>query len=95
LQPALHQQVTTPSPAKTTGAGAPTPTVAPRRRKPQRRRYILIGIGALILLCIVGAYLIQGLLDGEFVDFSHHARLTEDETTSENLRQNPNYSNPV
>jgi len=47
------------------------------------------------LLCIVGAYLIQGLLDGEFVDFSHHARLTEDETTSENLRQNPNYSNPV
>ena len=28
------------------------------------------------LLCIVGAYLAQGLLDGEFVDFSHHARLS-------------------
>src|SRR5205823_3459982 len=52
---ALHQQVTTPSPAKTTGAGAPTPTAAPRRRKSRRRRYILIGIGALILLWIVGA----------------------------------------
>src|SRR5947208_5214194 len=51
----MHQQVTSPPPAKTTGAGAPTPTAAPRRRKSRRRRYILIGIGALILLWIVGA----------------------------------------
>ena len=28
------------------------------------------------LVCIVGAYLVQGLLDGEFVDFSHHTRLS-------------------
>src|SRR5436309_422140 len=55
LQPALHHQVTSPPPAKTIGAGAPTPTAAPRRRKSRRRRYILIGIGALILLWIVGA----------------------------------------
>jgi HlyD family secretion protein len=55
LQPALHQQVTIPSHPKTTGAGAPTPTVAPRRRKSRRRRYILIGIGALILLLVVAA----------------------------------------
>src|SRR5947199_3112572 len=51
----MHQQVTSPPPARTTGAGAPTPTAAPRRRKSRRRRYILIGIGALILLWIVGA----------------------------------------
>src|SRR5436853_7607736 len=51
----MHQQVTSPPPARTTGAGAPTPTAAPRRRKSRRRRYIFIGIGALILLCIVAA----------------------------------------
>ena len=28
------------------------------------------------LLCIVAAYLVQGLLDGKFVDFSHYARLS-------------------
>src|SRR5213082_300879 len=55
LQPALHHQVTSPSPAKTIGAGTPTPTGSPRRRKSRRRRYILIGIGTLILLSIVGA----------------------------------------
>src|SRR5881275_443355 len=55
LQPALHHQVTSPPPAKTIGAGTPTPTGSPRRRKSRRRRYILIGIGALILLSIVGA----------------------------------------
>jgi hypothetical protein len=33
------------------------------------------------LLCIVGAYLVQGLLNGEFVDFSHYIPLSEDETT--------------
>src|SRR5437868_6469874 len=56
LQPAMHQQVTSPPAAKTTDAVAPAPAVAPpRRRKSRRRRYILIGIGALILLSIVGA----------------------------------------
>src|SRR5258708_39957734 len=56
LQPAMHQQVTSPPAAKTTDAVAPAPAVAaPRRRKSRRRRYILIGIGALILLWIVGA----------------------------------------
>src|SRR5438552_19010338 len=56
LQPAMHQQVTSPPAAKTTEAVAPAPAVAaPRRRKSRRRRYILIGIGALILLSIVGA----------------------------------------
>ena len=59
MQPAMHQQVTSPSPAKPTGAGAPTPAVSPRRRKSRRRRYILIGIGALILLGIVGAVIIS------------------------------------
>jgi hypothetical protein len=28
------------------------------------------------LLCVVSAYLIQGLLDGEFVDYGHHTRLS-------------------
>src|SRR6266513_1495697 len=55
----MHQQVTSPSPAKPTGAGAPTPAVSPRRRKSRRRRYILIGIGALILLGIVGAVIVS------------------------------------
>jgi hypothetical protein len=44
------------------------------------------------LLCIVGADLVQGLLNGEFVDFSHCICLSEDETTPY-LRQNLNYSN--
>src|SRR6266850_2514873 len=58
LQPAMHQQVTSPPAAKTTEAVAPAPAVAaPRRRKSRRGRYILIGIGALILLSIVGAVL--------------------------------------
>src|SRR5438445_1821262 len=52
----MHQQLTSPPAAKTAEAGAPAPTVAsPRRRKSRRRRYILIGIGALLLLGIVGA----------------------------------------
>src|SRR5213082_1217334 len=55
LQPALHHQVTSPSPAKTIGAGTPTPTGSPRRRKSRRRRYIIFGIGTLILLWVVGA----------------------------------------
>src|SRR6188472_989666 len=56
LQPAMHQQITSPPAAKTTDAVAPAPAVAaPRRRKSRRRRYIVIGIGALILLWIVGA----------------------------------------
>src|SRR2546429_8836962 len=55
----MHQQVTSPSPAKPTGAGAPTPAVSPRRRKSRRRRYILIRIGALILLGIVGAVIVS------------------------------------
>src|SRR5881275_2746956 len=59
LQPALHHQVTSPPPAKTIGAGTPTPTGSPRRRKSRRRRYILIGIGALILLGIVGAVIVS------------------------------------
>src|SRR5438445_617003 len=52
----MHQQLTSPPAAKTAEAGAPAPTVAsPRRRKSRRRRYILIGIGALIVLWIIGA----------------------------------------
>ena len=35
------------------------------------------------LLCIVGAYLVQGLLDGEFADFSHYA--VEDKTISDDI----------
>src|SRR5438067_9559258 len=56
----MHQSVTSPpasksisaEPEKSEPAIAP---VSPRRRKSRRRRYILIGIGALILLWIVGA----------------------------------------
>jgi HlyD family secretion protein len=54
LQPAMHQQVTSPPVTKTTEA-LTTAALPPRRRKSRRRRYILIGIGALILLWIVGA----------------------------------------
>src|SRR5436309_3782620 len=52
----MHQHVTSPPAVKTVDTGAPAPTVAsPRRRKSRRRRNILIGIGALLLLGIVGA----------------------------------------
>src|SRR5438094_7899834 len=52
----MHQQITSPPAAKATETGAPAPrVVSPRRRQSRRRRYILIGIGALILLSIVGA----------------------------------------
>ena len=41
------------------------------------------------LLRIVGAYLVQRLLDGEFVYFSHHAMpFQKTKTTSQNLRKN-------
>ena len=36
---------------------------------------LVIERGLLRLHCIVAAYLVQGLLDGKFVDFSHYARL--------------------
>jgi HlyD family secretion protein len=50
----MHQQIATPPPAAT--PGSPLPTVAsPRRRKSRRRRKILIGIGALLLLWIIGS----------------------------------------
>src|SRR5256714_14188575 len=56
----MHQSVTSPPAAKSISAepekSAPaTGAVSPRRRKSRRRRYILIGVGALILLWIVGA----------------------------------------
>lgn len=52
--PAMHQQIASPPPAAT--PGSPVPTVAsPRRRKSRRRRKILIGIGALLLLWIIGS----------------------------------------
>src|SRR5438093_2387158 len=52
----MHQHVTSPPAVQTAETGAPAPTVAsPRRRKSRRRRNILIGIGALLLLGIVGA----------------------------------------
>jgi HlyD family secretion protein len=52
--PAMHQQIT--SPATTATPSPPVPSVAsPRRRKSRRRRKILIGIGALLLLWIIGA----------------------------------------
>lgn len=50
----MHQQVTSPSATVTPGpplAGV----VSPRRRKSRRRRKILIGIGAVLLLWIIGA----------------------------------------
>jgi HlyD family secretion protein len=56
LQPVMHQHVTSPPAAKATETGAPAPSVvSSRRRKSRRRRYILIGIGTLIVLSIVGA----------------------------------------
>src|SRR6266513_5459307 len=53
----MHQPLTSP-PAETKASvvGSPAPTtVSPRRRKSRRRRKILIGIGALLLLWIIGA----------------------------------------
>jgi len=56
----MHQSVTSPPASKSISAepekSAPAiAPVSPRRGKSPRRRYILIGIGALILLGIVGA----------------------------------------
>src|SRR5207247_1555343 len=52
----MHQQITSPPAAKATETGAPAPrAVSPRRRQSRRRRYILLGVGALILLSIIGA----------------------------------------
>src|ERR671937_202110 len=50
----MHQQVPTPPIAETASPPAPS-VVSPRRRKSRRRRKILIGIGALLLLWIIGA----------------------------------------
>ena len=54
----MHQQVSNPPAAKTTLPEKEAPgsgIISPRRRKSRRRRKILIGIGALLLLWIVGA----------------------------------------
>jgi HlyD family secretion protein len=52
--PAMHQQIASPPPTAT--SSPPVPSIAsPRRRKSRRRRKILIGIGALLLLWILGA----------------------------------------
>ncbi len=51
----MHQSVTSPPAETPTAAPAARATLSPRKRKSRRRRYILIGIGALILLWIVGA----------------------------------------
>ena len=56
---------------------------------------LVIERGLLRLLCIIGAYLVQGLLNGEFVDFSHYIRLVKTKRQRQYLRQNPNYSNPA
>jgi len=52
--PAMHQQVTSP-PATVTPGPPLAGVVSPRRRKSRRRRKILIGIGAVLLLWIIGA----------------------------------------
>jgi len=52
--PAMHQQVTSP-PATVTPGPPVAVVVSPRRRKSRRRRKILIGIGAVLLLWIIGA----------------------------------------
>lgn len=53
----MHQTVSSSAlqPASTQGEPKATPTVTPRKRKSRRRRYILIGVGLLVLLWIVGA----------------------------------------
>jgi HlyD family secretion protein len=51
----MHQSVSPPAATEVTsptGAAIPAP---PRKRRSRRRRYILIGIGAFLLLCIIGA----------------------------------------
>src|SRR5678815_3308560 len=50
----MHQQVTSP-PATVTPGPPLAGVVSPRRRKSRRRRKILIGIGAVLLLWIIGA----------------------------------------
>jgi HlyD family secretion protein len=50
----MHQQVTSP-PATVTPGPPVAVVVSPRRRKSRRRRKILIGIGAVLLLWIIGA----------------------------------------
>jgi HlyD family secretion protein len=50
----MHQQVTSPPATATPGPLLPG-VASPRRRKSRRRRKILIGIGALLLLWIIGA----------------------------------------
>lgn len=54
----MHQSAASPPPAISksvpSASGRPV-TVAPRKRKSRRRRYVLIAIGALILLWIIGA----------------------------------------
>ncbi len=52
--PAMHQQATSP-PATVTPGPPLAGVVSPRRRKSRRRRKILIGIGAVLLLWIIGA----------------------------------------
>lgn len=52
----MHQTATQPA-AQAAAPAAPPATVAPRKRKSRRRRYILIAIGALILLWIIGAFI--------------------------------------
>jgi HlyD family secretion protein len=50
----MHQQIASPPPTAT--LGPPVPSIAsPLRRKSRRRRKILIGIGAVLLLWIIGA----------------------------------------
>jgi HlyD family secretion protein len=53
----MPQSVTSPPPDVVKSASVATPpvAVAPRKRKSRRRRYILIGIGALLVLWIIGA----------------------------------------
>src|SRR5437763_16686093 len=54
----MPQSVTSrrPNVVAPSSATAPAPAiVAPRKRKSRRRRYVLIGIGALLLVWIIGA----------------------------------------
>jgi HlyD family secretion protein len=56
--PAMHQQAPGPPTAKTNLRETGTPGItSPRRRKSRRRRKIVIGIGALVLLWIIAAIL--------------------------------------
>jgi RND family efflux transporter, MFP subunit len=53
----MHQSITSPAPDVVKPAPPVTPpvAVAPRKRKSRRRRYILIGIGTLLVIWIIGA----------------------------------------